>query len=134
MPTEKTVRIDDLHDNNLKSALNGNYEIREKVRSHCEKWFNGILPLPEYFTKARTVFISKDGTQFPSPGEVRIISMLTAIAKLWESIVHILLFREIYRKAPLHFQQRGFIPGGSCIKNLDDIIRIIEHAQQTMQK
>lgn len=79
---------------------------------------------------ARTTFLSKDDTEFPKEGQVRIISILNATTKLWEEIMLAKLRSEIENHTPLHENQRGFVKGGSCIKNLDDLISIIEKFKQ----
>ena len=72
------------------------------------------------------MYLSKDDTPFPPVGQVRIISMLSATTKLWEELLHRLLRKEVEEHIPLHANQRGFVQGGSCIKNLDDLISIME--------
>ena len=77
------------------------------------------------------MFLSKDETEFPKEGQVRIISMLSAITKLWEELLHQFLKIEVAKHMPLHENQRGFVKGGSCLKNLDDLTRIIEDIKKS---
>ena len=78
---------------------------------------------------ARTVFLSKDGTQFPTDGEVRVISILPAITKLYEQFLHREIWKQVLEKHPLHPKQRGFVPGGSCAKNITDLMVHIQEAR-----
>ena len=56
--------------------------------------------------------------------------MLSATCKLWEEVLRAKLWTEVATHMPLHENQRGFVPGGSCIKNLDDLIHIVEEVKQ----
>ena len=117
---------DALSDKRLKAILLRNRIIADKVKDHFEHWFNGTLDFPKYLKTARTMFLSKDDTEYPEIGNVRIISMLSAVVKLWEQVLHTKLRKEIEEKMPLHVHQRGFVPGGSCLKNIDDLFDLIE--------
>ena len=47
------------------------------------------------------MFLSKEDSEFPEVGNVRIISMLCATIKLWEQILHTKLKEDIAIKAPI---------------------------------
>ena len=98
----KAVGLDALPDRQLKKVLSMDEGIREKLRLFFEEILNGDRSIPEYFKTARTMFLSKDGTPYPKKGQVRIISMLSAITKLWEELLHGLLKAEVADKMPLH--------------------------------
>ena len=59
----KATGIDGLKDVQIK-ALSRIEMFSEKMRAQFEDWLNGSN-LPSYLTTARTVFLSKDGTQYP---------------------------------------------------------------------
>ena len=75
--------------------------MREKTRMQFEKWINGAEELPQYLKTAKTMFLSKEDSEFPEVGNVRIISMLCATIKLWEQILHTKLKEDIAIKAPI---------------------------------
>ena len=52
--------------------------------------------------------------------------ILNATTKLWEEVMHTKLRNEVEESMPLHENQRGFVKGGSCLKNLDDLVSIIQ--------
>ena len=81
----KATGIDGLKDVQIK-ALSRFEKFAEKMRSQFEDWLNG-KNLPAYLTTARTVFLSKDGTQYPKEGDVRIIAILPALMKLYELVL-----------------------------------------------
>ena len=122
----KAVGTDGLADRQLKAVLRQRPDIREKLRGYYERWLNGETQLPLYMKTARTMFLSKDDTAYPPVGQIRIIAMLNAVTKLWEHLLHIALRDEIESHMPLHPLQRGFVPGGSCLKNLDDLIATMQ--------
>ena len=57
-------------------------------------WVNG-LPIPAYFTIAKTFLLSKEETPYPKEGNVRIIAVLPAVLKLFEQILLKNLRREL---------------------------------------
>ncbi len=99
-----------------------------------ERWLNGDEPLPQYMKTARTVFLSKEDTEFPKIGNVRIISILPAITKLWDTILLQKLREEIELRKPLHENQRGFVRGGSCLKNIDDLYNLLAKEKERYMK
>ena len=84
----KAIGVDGLSDLVLKRTLGRSWHLRRKVRFVFSNWLNGVEEIPQYLRTARTMFLSKDGTEFPEEGNVRIISMLCATIKLWEHILH----------------------------------------------
>ena len=81
----KATGIDGLKDVQIK-VLTRFEKFSEKMRAQFEEWLNG-KNLPQYLITARTVFLSKDGTQYPKEGEVRIIAILPALMKLYELVL-----------------------------------------------
>ena len=127
LPSGKAVGVDALADTQLKTILKENPSIRKKLLTEFESWINGDSAIPEYLKVAKTFFLSKEETPFPELGLVRSISILPASLKLWEQILHAKLRSEINEKAPLHENQRGFVPGGSCLQNISEAINLIEN-------
>ena len=54
-----------------------------------QNWINGVENIPDYMTQARTVLLSKDknSSTYPKVGDVRVISILPAVTKLFETII-----------------------------------------------
>lgn len=78
--------------------------------------------------KARTILLSKDDTEYPQEGDVRVIAILPAITKLYEVFLHKYILEETKEKAPLHPLQRGFVAGGSCLKNISEVFDFMNKA------
>ena len=97
----KAIGVDGLADTMLKNVLKDFIQVREKTRLQFEKWINGAEELPQYLKTAKTMFLSKEDSEFPEVGNVRIISMLCATVKLWEQILHTKLKEDIAIKAPI---------------------------------
>ena len=108
-------------------------ELRYKVADQFTRWINGEESLPTYMKEARTVMLSKSNTKFPPVGDVRVIAILPAISKLYE----VFLLRELREQTelhhPLHPNQRGFVPGGSCLKNIAELVAFMRKGQQYLR-
>ena len=93
-----------------------------------------MTKIPQYLMKARTVLLSKeDGNQFPEFGKCRVIAILPILTKLFEICILQKLRAEIALKDPISELQRGFVPGGSCIQNIDDVIILMDKAKAKMR-
>lgn len=93
----------------------------ERVKGKILIAFNDIAftnCMPDYFSIARVVTLSKDSTEFPAVGDIRTIAVLPAITKLLETCILIILEKEIVEKNMLHPNQSGFRHGQSCLDNL----------------
>ena len=91
-------------------------------------WVNG-LPIPAYFTIAKTFLLSKEETPYPKEGNVRIIAVLPSILKLYEQILLKNLRTELRQTIPLHGNQRGFVEGKCTAHNLADVIQIVNNCK-----
>ena len=86
MANGKAVGVDMLHDNTLKAAIRQSLPLKTKIAQVFERWINGEQ-IPEYITTAKTFVLSKEKSQFPKQGNVRIISVLSSMMKLYELII-----------------------------------------------
>ena len=77
--------------------------------------------------------LSKDDTQHPPVGDVRVISILPSLTKLYEVILHREIMHQVQTKHPLHPRQRGFVLGGSCLKNISELVDFVRLAHDKVQ-
>jgi len=77
--------------------------------------------------------LSKTASQYPEVGDVRVIAILPALTKLYEVFLQRELQKNIDQAHPLHPNQRGFVKNGSCQKNIADLIKFVEKAQNEMK-
>ena len=78
-------------------------QLKSKLARTFEKWINKSM-IPKYVKTARIIALSKDGTPYPSYGQIRPIAVLPAISKLLEQVVLEKLQAEMLHSAtPLHF-------------------------------
>ena len=129
----KAVGLDGLGDRHLRDALKQDESLREKTAGLFESWLNGDAAMPPHLKVARTVMLSKDGTQYPLYGEVRVVAILPAVTKLYEQFLHRELWTQVQERHPLHELQRGFVPGGSCLKNATELLVFIQAARNRVQ-
>ena len=106
------------------------------MASQMERWINGDQTIPPYMTQAKTVFLSKDknNSAYPEVGDVRVISILPAVTKLYEQVLLKKINAQLDADRSLHPNQRGFVKGKSTQHNLYDIYRIIKKAQEELKK
>ena len=124
LSSNKAIGVDKLKDTHLKFLLNASEPVRQKIKNLCTGWING-LPLPEYFTIAKTFLLSKEDTPFPKQGNVRIIAVLPSILKFYEQLLLKNLRSELERTTPLHERQRGFVAGKCTTHNIADVVKIV---------
>ena len=82
----KAVGVDGLRDLVLKHAVKNVVGCKDKLKVVMQQWLNG-KPLPRYVTTAKTFFLSKESSEYPETGNVRIISVLPSITKLYELVL-----------------------------------------------
>lgn len=75
----------------------------------------------------------KKNSQYPKEGDVRIITIQTALKKLYEHVIHHKLKEELGLK-PLHDRQRGFVEGKCSHNNTADIINILSEVKGEIKK
>ena len=124
LSSNKAIGIDKLKDTHLKLLLKYSEPVKEKIKRLITGWVNG-LPIPEYFTVAKTFLLSKEDTPYPKVGNVRIIAVLPSILKLYEQILLKQLRLELKQTIPLHANQRGFVEGKCTMHNLADVIQVV---------
>lgn len=93
--------MDGLRDRDIKHFAKTYNLVKQKLLQNIHTWINN-RSMPGYLATARTVVLSKDESQFPLEGGVRVIAILPALYKLTETVVHELLLSELLQKAPLH--------------------------------
>ena len=106
----------------------------EKLAEAFSNWINGKEPIPAYLKVARTVMLSKTDSQYPPEGDVRVIAILPALTKLYEVFLQRELVNNIELHKPLHSNQRGFVAGGSCLKNIADLLSFTHKAKDRMKQ
>ena len=132
MSSNKAIGIDKLKDSHLKLLLKYSEPVKEKVRMLITGWVNG-LPIPAYFTVAKTFLLSKEETPYPKVGNVRIIAVLPSILKLYEQILLKQLRSELKQTIPLHPNQRGFVEGKCTMHNLADVIKVVNKCKEEIR-
>ena len=83
LSSNKAIGVDKLKDSHLKLLLRTSIPVKSKIKNLCTGWING-LPLPAYFTMAKTFLLSKEDTPYQKVGNVRIIAVLPSILKFYE--------------------------------------------------
>ena len=121
----KATGMDGLKDVMIK-ALVKHQAFKTKLRLQMQNWLNGES-VPAYLTTARTIFLSKEDTPYPSEGNVRIIAILPALTKLYELVLLEKLNKETARLHLVHENQRGFVAGKSTLHNIHDVVRLIKN-------
>ena len=77
--------------------------------------------------------LSKTESQYPPVGDIRVIAILPALTKLYERFLQRELQHNIDTHHPLHPNQRGFVKGGTCHKNIADLINFVKEAQNEIK-
>ena len=116
----------------MKLLLKVSEPFKTKMKNLCTGWING-LPLPAYFTMAKTFLLSKEDTPYPKEGNVRIIAVLPSILKFYEQLLLKNLRSELVRTTPLHERQRGFVAGKCTTHNIADVIKIVNHCKKEIK-
>ena len=93
--------MDKLKDTHLKLLLKYSEPVKAKLKMLITGWING-LPIPSYFTTAKTFLLSKEDTPYPKEGNVRIIAVLPSVLKLYEQLLLKNLRAELVKTIPLH--------------------------------
>ena len=79
--------------------------------------------VPKYGMEARLVLINKDGTSYSPIEKSMPINILPVITKLLErSILN--RINKVMESNHFNVHQRGFIRGGSTIKNIEDLLEL----------
>ena len=117
--TKKATGID-----HIPGEVTKDKESREVMKKRLTEHFKSFLfegKTPTYFMKARLVLFSKSDNNTPTVDNIRPISVLPAITKLFElSILHNL---EKATESPIfNRNQRGFMKNSSTITNINDLM------------
>ena len=87
------------------------------------------MEVPDYFMKAKLCLISKDGTEYPEIDNIRPISVLPTITKIFElSILNHL--EEATASQIFSNSQRGFLKGKSTLNNIKDVLQMFNELQK----
>ena len=124
--TNKAAGIDEIAGEFYK-----NIRIRDILIERLQKHFTEYtrnMSIPDYFIKAKLILISKDGAEYPKIGQIRPISILPTITKIFElSILH---FLEQATLSPKFWNdQRGFLKGRSTFNNINDVLKTFRDLQ-----
>ena len=130
----KAIGLDQLKDQVLRQSIKGSPEVAEKLAFHFSKWINNENKMPSYLKVARTIFLSKTNLVYPEYGDVRVIAILPALTKLYEVFLQRELLKNIEHHSLLHPNQRGFVAGGSCMRNIADLITLTDKAKEKVQQ
>ena len=95
-------------------------ELKSRLEGHFRKYTStGVIP--NYFMIAKLILISKNNQEYTTINNIRPISILPTITKLFEtSIIHNL--EKITNSIIFNKNQRGFSKGKSTLHNLNDLI------------
>jgi hypothetical protein len=80
----KAIGVDLLKDTTLKKVLTP--EIVSKISDSYNCWIRKGN-IPQYASTARVVALSKTGSPYPPKGQIRTISILPAITKIYEKAI-----------------------------------------------
>lgn len=100
------------------------FDSRRKIKDLCQKWVDGE-ELPTYMKTGRIFALSKDDTSFPELGNVRTISILPSIMKLYELVLLQFIKQEVAAKNLIPQNQRGFVESYSTYDNIIDLLLCI---------
>ena len=102
--------------------------ITKKLQEHFENYLRN-MEVPDYFMKAKLCLISKDGTEYPEIDNIRPISVLPTITKIFElSILNHL--EEATASQIFSNSQRGFLKGKSTLNNIKDVLQMFNELQK----
>ena len=105
--------------------------LRELVLERCRASFNDWVnasKVPSYCKEAKVFALSKEETDFPRYGNVRTISVLPGVYKVFEKVV-LKRLQEHLQEHPLNEAQCGFTPGRSTLHNVDQLVSLITRAK-----
>ena len=85
---------------------------------------------PHYLKSAKIIPLSKQNTEYPDVGQIRLIAILPAISKVYEKCILRRLDDEITALGGLHPSQTGFTKGKSTLHNIDAMSIIVKKARE----
>jgi hypothetical protein len=102
-------------------------DLKSRIKDHFESYLR-TKNVPAYFMEGRLILISKTKSEYPSINQIRPITILPAITKLFElSILH---FLEKATQLPIFCtSQRGFTKGKSTAHNIHDLMSTCKELQ-----
>jgi hypothetical protein len=105
----------------------------EKISSVFIRWWTK-KSTPSYLKNARIIALSRTTSSCLTLGQVRTISILPEISKVFEQCILTKLEEEIENKNLISPFQRGFRKGKGCHTNLFDLFLLMSRARSASLK